>query len=825
MLKSQNRDGSLTSPVKQKKKEQILTNHSNKLPTITRSADSKYKSAVNRDYDDSIITDRPKSTSTATTTNYSPVKPLDLQSMNNKKSNRHSIGGGIPITQPKKLKLLPPANEESNSQLSFDEKSLRDNETQSFIPRVISNDELMSNANDDSSIGKNSLDNNNNDTASSSLSLKYVHGYDGDCLKTPGAKVTGKNIFWLTDDIIIYPTATLVVLLNTKSPNQYFYRSHTEEVSTLTIHPDKQIIASGQMGKDSRILIWDSRLLFQNDNLNSPSNKNGRLSPRYEPPPDPSLTYIREIYLENKTRGVLGLNFSSDGFLLAALGLDESKSIFIYDWNKNELLATIKMGHIDVFQIGFNPFLFIPSSKNIDNTPSSPTNNNNNHINNRINNSKIPIDDNVCCYTLISAITRGTKFWVLRRIKERNDIVAIAGNGSQFKGRKIAVPKHKQSWAWKYVLEGNIGLFPKKNNNTPPDMTCFTIISEPTEPGRLPRSKILTGGSNGSIYIWQQLEAGAEDTSREDYTPQYWLPRGRLLCVISDVQDGPLYDLDAYIHPNISLKYRIGTCGKDGILNIWDLNSNNISSDVSPMEHLTAINIANHSTIIGFPRSIQWCVNGHFLIVGTTGNTICLVRGHGLGNDTSPQTNLTMEGNHNNQLPTNEHTSSIGDLRLDILMNSHVGRINRVVSHPFQDIYVTIGVDKSVRVWSIQFMTQIAFTRVASSPTSLTFVPDGSAVTIGTEVGEILILTCTYFQKILETGEEPRPTRKRVKWDLLGRKFIGTKVNSKGKDGVKQKNLSPCEITELRYSPDGEYLVAAGRDKTIHIISAKVILI
>ena len=45
------------------------------------------------------------------------------------------------------------------------------------------------------------------------------------------------------------------------------------------------------------------------------------------------------------------------------------------------------------------------------------------------------------------------------------------------------------------------GLFPKKNNNTPPDMTCFTIISEPTEPGRLPRSKILTGGSNGSIYI------------------------------------------------------------------------------------------------------------------------------------------------------------------------------------------------------------------------------------------------------------------------------------------------------------------------------------
>jgi len=107
-------------------------------------------------------------------------------------------------------------------------------------------------------------------------------------------------------------------------------------------------------------------------------------------------------------------------------------------------------------------------------------------------------------------------------------VVALAGNGSQFKGRKIAVPKSKQSWVWKYVLEGNFGLFPKKNTNTPPDMTCFSIITEPAEPGTLPRSKILTGGSNGSIYIWQQMEATPStiDTSREDYLPQYGYPEG-----------------------------------------------------------------------------------------------------------------------------------------------------------------------------------------------------------------------------------------------------------------------------------------------------------
>jgi WD40 repeat protein len=63
---------------------------------------------------------------------------------------------------------------------------------------------------------------------------------------------------------------------------------------------------------------------------------------------------------------------------------------------------------------------------------------------------------------------------------------------------------------------------------------------------------------------------------------------------------------------------------------------------------------------------------------------------------------------------------------------------------------------------------------------------------------------------------------------LLGKKFIGTK--GKGKEqtpsgaggAAKQKNSQSCELTEMKYSPDGEYLAIASRDKTIHILSIQV---
>jgi len=71
---------------------------------------------------------------------------------------------------------------------------------------------------------------------------------------------------------------------------------------------------------------------------------------------------------------------------------------------------------------------------------------------------------------------------------------------------------------------------------------------------------------------------------------------------VTDVHEGSSLDLHTSPHSDPQNKHRIGTCGKDGILNLWNLDGNNVSSDVSPMEHVTAGQISTHSPTMGFPE-------------------------------------------------------------------------------------------------------------------------------------------------------------------------------------------------------------------------------
>lgn len=629
------------------------------------------------------------------------------------------------------------------------------------------------------------------DEARGHLVLDHVHGYDGEIKSGRGG---GRNILWLTRTVVAYPAASLVVLMDVKSSKQLFFSGHSEETCCLALHPDGNLMASGQMGKRGSILVWDTSIVLDGGNGNGGGDE----------------AVVKELNIENGVKGVSGVSFSGDGQLLTALGLDENKSMYVFNWERGEMLASVKLGHVDVFQMGFNPFLYVPlpPRSEQDDGLATPMR--------RPGAQRTNGDEGECCYTLVTCGTRYVKFWVLRHVKERTDISAVSAQGSQFKGKKLAVPKSKQQWAWKYELEGNVGLFPKKNGDSPPDMTCFCAISEPpTERGGLPSSRILTGGSNGSVYIWQQLEAGPE-TARETGS-QFWLPRGRLLCVVTDVHDGPLYDIDHFT-PALSRPssgalseqlHRVITCSKDGLLNVWRLDSSNPTGDASPMEHLTAVNVSGHSVSSGLPRSVAWSFDGSRAVVGTTGNSVCLARGKGLHSDIETTGQLS-------------ESAPVGDVHLDVLIHANVGKIKRVVPHPLLDMFATIATDKTVRVWSSNSMAQIALTRVASCATAITFTPDGSALAVGTDVGEVLILTCTYLQSCLEHGVEPAPSRRKVKWELLGRKFVGLKNGSKGKGGAGARGAAKHEITELKYSPGGDVLAVTGRDKAVHFLSAVV---
>lgn len=106
-----------------------------------------------------------------------------------------------------------------------------------------------------------------------SLQLNYVHGYDGD-INNHG-KLSSNNILWLTHasshssshnistSLIAYPSASLVVVMDVNTLNQNFFTGHTEDVTCLSLHPIHPLIASGQKGNQSRILIWNYEYLLK----------------------------------------------------------------------------------------------------------------------------------------------------------------------------------------------------------------------------------------------------------------------------------------------------------------------------------------------------------------------------------------------------------------------------------------------------------------------------------------------------------------------------------------------------------------------------------
>ncbi|XP_074647902.1 echinoderm microtubule-associated protein-like 6 [Tubulanus polymorphus] len=151
------------------------------------------------------------------------------------------------------------------------------------------------------------------------LKLEFVHGYRGyDCRN---------NLFYTQSGEIVYHVAAAGIIYNKETHTQRFYTQHTDDILCLCLHPLKDIVATGQVGRDPTIHIWDI------STLNSVSILKGE-----------------------HQRGVCAVDFSADGKKLASVGLDDNHCIVVWDWRKGEKLATTR-GHKDkIFVIKWNPF-------------------------------------------------------------------------------------------------------------------------------------------------------------------------------------------------------------------------------------------------------------------------------------------------------------------------------------------------------------------------------------------------------------------------------------------------------------------------------------
>jgi len=140
------------------------------------------------------------------------------------------------------------------------------------------------------------------------LSLEFVYGYRGhDCRD---------NLFITHDNQLVYNAAALGVVFDTDNVSQTFYGGHNDDICSLAIHPNGEIVATGQVAstkgvRKPRICVWNIK----------------------------TKETIADISGFHE-RAVVALGFSPDGNHLVSVGADDHNSVAVYNWKTKALVAS-----------------------------------------------------------------------------------------------------------------------------------------------------------------------------------------------------------------------------------------------------------------------------------------------------------------------------------------------------------------------------------------------------------------------------------------------------------------------------------------------------
>ena len=85
------------------------------------------------------------------------------------------------------------------------------------------------------------------------LRLRFVYGYTS-------RKGCRNNLFYNKDGRIVYHNAALGIVYDKTNHEQWHFHGHDDDITALDMSPkDRLTIVTGQMGKDPKIIVWNSR--------------------------------------------------------------------------------------------------------------------------------------------------------------------------------------------------------------------------------------------------------------------------------------------------------------------------------------------------------------------------------------------------------------------------------------------------------------------------------------------------------------------------------------------------------------------------------------
>jgi WD40 repeat protein len=140
------------------------------------------------------------------------------------------------------------------------------------------------------------------------LELKYAYGYRGyDCRN---------NLFYGSHlDEIVYFTASLGIVHHTKGNRQLFNNEHTGNVISVAVHPDGNTVATGEIAKFPKIVLWDIH----------------------------TGTTIKALSCHKV--GISQLSFHpSDPSILISCGLDDDRMLMVHNISNGTLIGKSKIG-------------------------------------------------------------------------------------------------------------------------------------------------------------------------------------------------------------------------------------------------------------------------------------------------------------------------------------------------------------------------------------------------------------------------------------------------------------------------------------------------
>eukprot|EP01119_Soliformovum_irregulare_P013844 TRINITY_DN3722_c0_g1_i1.p1 TRINITY_DN3722_c0_g1~~TRINITY_DN3722_c0_g1_i1.p1 ORF type:complete len:1927 (-),score=428.61 TRINITY_DN3722_c0_g1_i1:16-5796(-) len=159
----------------------------------------------------------------------------------------------------------------------------------------------------------------NSGTVGTKLELEWVYGYHGSRCRD--------NLFYIQDDEVVYHLAGVGIVYNPRDHTQRFFQGHTDDIISLTLHPDRRLVATGQIGKDPYIAVWDTKTMT-------------------------TVALLKHFH----QRGICSLGFSHDGKYLVSVGLDDDHTLALWDWKEGRVIAQDKASNERIFDIEPSPY-------------------------------------------------------------------------------------------------------------------------------------------------------------------------------------------------------------------------------------------------------------------------------------------------------------------------------------------------------------------------------------------------------------------------------------------------------------------------------------